>query len=92
MIDEQKMQYPSLMRAMEKEGITVRQIAAAVEMSVQTMKNKLSGIGQLSVTDAIAIQETFFKEYNIKKLFETDRDLKRREEARKEKSRWAHLL
>ena len=92
MIDEQKMQYPSLMRAMEKEGITVRQIAAAVEMSVQTMKNKLSGIGQLSVTDAIAIQETFFKECNIKKLFETDRDLKRREEARKEKSRWAHLL
>lgn len=54
---------------MERRGVTQREAAKASGMTFRTFWNKLHGIGDFTVTEAIAVHQAYFKGIPMEELF-----------------------
>ena len=63
------MQHSTLIGEMAKKKITIEQIAKLLNIHRNSVANKLNGITDFTIEEAIQIQETFFPDWNLKELF-----------------------
>lgn len=65
----------NLEEARIKKNITLVDIADALGIRYQTVRDKIDGIYEFKFGEALIIQEKFFPEYDIKFLFEHSNEL-----------------
>ena len=66
--------YPNLRAEMGRKNLGVVEMADGLKCNRDTLARKLSKKSQISLTDAFNIQEMYFPEFDVRYLFEGDRE------------------
>ena len=61
----------NLIGEMAKRGITIAQIAALLGLHRNSIRNKLYGMSDFTLKEAIAIYDAFFSDCNFRDLFQS---------------------
>ena len=64
--------YPHLRMRMERESLTVRDLAEAAGIAERGIRDRLRGVHQWTLDEAMAVRRTLFPDETVDSLFQTD--------------------
>lgn len=68
-VEKHKKKYEELAKEMERKGIRYEKAGRTIGVTKRTLWNKLHGIGDFTITEAIILRDEFFREMPLEVLF-----------------------